>query len=133
MSKSGPNGNADKAEILPLIEEQLHVERRQVPAGKVRVHTKLEVTNELVSQELKSERVTVSRVPINRYVEAPPQVRTEGDVTIIPILEEVLIVEKKLLLREEIHLQRTTITETVTETVPVRKQRAVVESEPENS
>jgi stress response protein YsnF len=86
-----------------------------------------------VSQELKSERVTVSRVPINRYVEAPPQVRTEGDVTIIPVLEEVLIVEKKLLLREEIHLQRTTITETVTETVPVRKHRAVVRSEPENS
>jgi uncharacterized protein (TIGR02271 family) len=131
MNRSRPSGDADIAERLPLAEEQLHVETRQVPGGKVRVHTKLEVTNELIEQDLKAERVTVPRVPINRYVESAPPVRTEGELTVIPVLEEVLLVETKLLLKEEIHLQRKTTTETVRETVSLRKQRAVVETEPE--
>jgi len=70
----------------------------------------------------------VQRVPINRYVEVAPGIRSEGELTIIPVLEEVLVVERKLLLKEEIHVQRTVTKETVTQNVPVRKQRAVIES-----
>jgi stress response protein YsnF len=114
---------------LPLTEEQIHIEKRRVTSGKVRVQTVVDVTDELVTQELTAERVAVSRVPVNRYVEIAPQIRTEGELTIIPVLQEVLVVERKLLLKEEIHIQRTVTTELVTETVPVRKQRAVVESE----
>jgi uncharacterized protein (TIGR02271 family) len=115
---------------LPLTEERLHVEKRRVGTGTVRVHTKVDVTQELVSQDLEAERVTVKRVPVDRYVEAVPQIRTEGDLTIIPVLEEVLVVETKLLLKEEIHLQRTIETETATQTVPIRKQRVVIDSDP---
>ena len=114
---------------LPLTEEQVYIEKRRVTTGKVRVQTMVDVSDELVTQELTAERVAVSRVPVNRYVEIAPQIRTEGELTIIPILQEVLVVERKLLLKEEIHIQRTVTTELVTETVPVRKQRAVVESE----
>jgi stress response protein YsnF len=59
-----------------------------------------------VDQPLHSEEVEVERVAINRFVEAPPPVRQEGDTTIIPLLEEVLIVEKRLLLREEVHIKK---------------------------
>jgi stress response protein YsnF len=54
-----------------------------------------------------SEEAGVERVPVNRLVETEPQTRQEGDVTIIPIIEEVLVVEKRLLLKEEIHIRRT--------------------------
>jgi len=114
---------------LPLAEEHARIDKRQVVTGKVRVHTVVDVTDETVTDELAADHVQVSRVPIDRYVETAPGIRTEGGLTIIPVLEEVLVVQTKLLLKEEIHIERTVSTETVTQTVPVRKQRAVIESE----
>jgi stress response protein YsnF len=123
------DNGADGVEKLSLAEEQAHIRKRRVVTGKVRVHTVVDVMNEAVTEELAADHVSVSRVPVNRYVETAPGIRTEGELTVIPVLEEVLVVETKLLLKEEIHIQRTVTTETVSETVPVRKQRAVIESE----
>jgi len=114
---------------LLLAEEHAQIDKRRVVTGKVRVHTVVDVTDETVTDELAADHVQVSRVPINRYVETAPGIRTEGVLTVIPVLEEVLVVQTKLLLKEEIHIERTVSTETVTQTVPVRKQRAVIESE----
>jgi hypothetical protein len=54
-----------------------------------------------------TEEAGVERIPVNRLVDTAPETRTEGDVTIIPIVEEVMVVEKRLLLKEEIHIRRT--------------------------
>ena len=56
--------------------------------------------------------------------------RTEDGVTIVPILEEVLFVEKRLVLKEELHIRRRVSTETVQVPVVLRKERAVVERVP---
>jgi stress response protein YsnF len=45
------------------------------------------------------------------------------------VLEEVLVVEKRLVLKEELHIRRRVETETVEVPVTLRKQRAVVERE----
>jgi stress response protein YsnF len=66
-------------------------------------------------------------VPIDKVVDAVPTVRTEGDVTIVPVLEEVLVVETKLVLKEEIHIRHRVETENVEVPVVLRRQRAVVE------
>jgi stress response protein YsnF len=71
--------------------------------------------------------VEVTRVPIARIVETAPEIRTEGDLTIVPVLEEVLVVEKRLMLKEELHIRRRAATETVEVPVTLRKQRAIVE------
>src|SRR5215211_6678950 len=123
----GQDTDSGGAERLPLAEEHAHIEKRQVVTGKVRVHTAVDMFDQSITEELTAERVAVHRVPINRYVEIPPGIRTEGELTIIPVLEEVLVVETKLVLKEEIHIARTVTKETVTETVPVRKQRAIIE------
>jgi stress response protein YsnF len=60
-------------------------------------------------------------------VETPPAVRTDGDVVIVPILEEVLVVEKRLVLKEELHIRRQVNHEDVEVPVTLRKQRAVIE------
>ena len=114
-------------EKLPLVEEVLNVEKQQT-TRKVRVHTRLEIVEKRIEEELITEQVFVTRKTVNAYVDAAPTIRTVGDLTIIPVLEEVLVLEKKLLLKEEIHIQRKEIRETVVETVPVRKQRAVIEA-----
>jgi stress response protein YsnF len=116
--------------VLPLIEEELQVGKREVVTGRVRVSTVTETMNERVRQELKGERVEVERVSIDALVEsgaAVPQVRTEGNVMIVPVLEEVLVVEKRLLFKEELRITRHATAETADLSVPVRKQRAYVE------
>lgn len=129
MTDMDRNKHANPAgeEKLPLVEEVLNIEKQQT-TRKVRVHTKLEIVEERIEEELTTEQVFVTRKTVNAYVDAAPTIRTVGDLTIIPVLEEVLVLEKKLLLKEEIYIQRKEIRETVVETVPVRKQRAVIEA-----
>ena len=119
----------DDATSLPLTEEEIHVSKRDVVTGRIRVRTVVDQTEELVRQELNTEHVAVTRVPIDRIVETAPPIRTEGDVTIIPILEEIVVVETKLVLKEEIRIRRTSTRDVVEQPVTLRKQRAVIQEE----
>jgi stress response protein YsnF len=112
--------------IIPIVEEQLNVETRTVPTGRVRVETKTEVVEELATAQLSSSDVEITRVPVGRAVETAPEVKTVGDVTIVPVMEEMLVVEKRLVLKEELHIRRRVATETVEVPVSLRKQRAIV-------
>ena len=115
------------AEVIPLIEEELHLEKRSVASGKVRVRTLTEVTEEVARATLDGESVEVTRVPVGREVTTAPSVRTEDDMVIVPVLEEVLVVEKRLVLKEELHIRRQATQETVEVPVTLRKQRGVVD------
>lgn len=55
---------------------------------------------------LAREEVQVERVPVNRVVDEPFGQYQEGDTTIIPVFEEVLVVEKRLMLKEEVRITR---------------------------
>ena len=112
---------------IPLVEEVAHVEKRRVQTGRVTVRTVTDTFDETVEADLLREAHTVKHVPIDREVTIVPQIRTEGDVTIIPVLEEILVVEKRLILKEEIHITRTTETDHFASHVALRRQRAVVE------
>ncbi len=114
-------------EVLPLLEEELRVEKRSVVTGKVRVRTVVDTVEETARADLEEGRIEVTRVPIDREVSAPPTVRTEGDVVIVPVLEEVLVVEKRLVLKEELHIRRHVARENVEVPVTLRKERAVIE------
>jgi uncharacterized protein (TIGR02271 family) len=114
-------------EIIPLVEETATVDKRQVVTGRVRVQTVTDTIEELAHADVRRETVEVNRVPIDKVVETAPEIRTDGDVTIIPVVEEVLVVEKRLVLKEELHIRRRLRTETVEVPVTLRKQRAIVE------
>ena len=73
------------------------------------------------------ETVEVERIPINRVVDTVPQIRTDGDVTIVPVFEERLVVEKQLVLVEEVRIRRTASVENVEVPITLRKERATVE------
>ena len=114
-------------EKLSLIEEQLVVDKLAVRDGRVRISTKTEFVTENAEARLDSENVEVTRVPIGREVQEAPSVRTDGDVTIVPVMEEVLVVEKRLMLVEEIYIRRVATTEDVSIPVELLKQRASIE------
>jgi uncharacterized protein (TIGR02271 family) len=121
-----PEEEQDKR-VLPLVEETVRVDKRQTISGKVRIRTEASSVEQVVRETLTEETVEVTRVPVDRRVEKPPEVRIENGVTIVPILEERLVVDKQLFLKEELHIRRDIRTETVEVPVTVRSERAIVE------
>ncbi len=125
-----PEPKSEEATVLPLVEETLQVSKRDVVTGRVRIRTVTDLSEERVHQDLSGQHVEVERVPIDVLVErdaAPPEPRIEGEVTIVPILEEVLVVEKRLLIKEELRITRHETTNVTDIAVPLRKQRAEIE------
>ena len=122
---------ADEQEsiAIPLVEERVTVGKRVVETGSVRVRTLLEERSEVAGADLLREKVSVERVARNEEVAAVPPIREEDGVTIVPVVEERLVVEKKLFLVEEIRLVRRSVTERLEMPVTLRAQRAVVERE----
>ena len=112
--------------VVPLYVEDVSVERRQVERN-VRVHVHTVSHDQIVDEPLVHENVEIERVAIGRPVDAVPPVREEGDTTVISVVEEVLVVERRLILKEEIRLRRVQTTERHRETVTLREQQAVIE------
>ena len=116
--------------VLPLIEETARIDKQAVKTGRVRVSTRTETVDQVLRESLRSDTVGVTRVPVNRTLsegEVPPLARQEDGVTIIPVLEEILVVEKRLVLKEEVHIRRSSADEDVEVPVTLRRQHAVVE------
>jgi stress response protein YsnF len=115
------------AETIPIVEESISVSKRRRLTGRVRVSTKTEVYRAYAEAELDSNSVTVTRVPVGRIVDSLPPVRNEGATTIVPIVEERLVLVKQLFLAEELHIRQEVTRNTVRESVDLRRQHAVVE------
>lgn len=114
---------------IPLVEERLVTSKRVVETGRVKVRTIVEEQESQVREQLSKAVVDVERVAVNREVDAAPPIREEGDTTIIPVVQEVLVVTKKLVVTEEIRIRRRQIVEEHAQPVTLRTQRAVVERE----
>ena len=97
-------GAAGRAAVIPLVAEQIDVQKRRVETGRVRITKSVEVDEQVIDVPLQKEEVVVERVPVERFVTEVPAVRHEGDTMIVPVMEEVLVVEKRLMLREELRL-----------------------------
>jgi uncharacterized protein (TIGR02271 family) len=113
--------------VVPVIEEELQVGTREVESGVVRVRKTVSEENVVVDEPLRRETVEVERVPINQVINAPAVVREEGDTTIIPVMDEVLVVEKRLMLREEIRVTRRQTETHEPQTYTVRREEVTVE------
>lgn len=119
--------SSDPAEIVvPLHVEDISVKRRKVERD-VRVHLHTVNRDHLIDEPLAHERIEIERVAIGRPIDAAPPVREEGDTTVISVVEEVLVVQRRLVLKEEIRVRRVRTTEQHRETVTLREQQAVVE------
>lgn len=92
--------------VIPVIEEEVKVGKKIVETGKVRISKKVSEHEELVDEPLLREQVAVERVPVNQYVEVMPQPRQEGDRLIIPVVKEEIVVQKRLLVVEELHIRK---------------------------
>ncbi|MET1756606.1 DUF2382 domain-containing protein [Novosphingobium sp. RD2P27] len=98
----GPESAPGDRIRIPIVEERIHLEKQKVETGRVRVTSRVVSETQPVHETLATVRVQVERVPVDRVVTEAPPVRTEGNRTIIPVTEEVLV--KCIRVTEEIHL-----------------------------
>ncbi len=114
-------------EVVPVVEETAVVRKERVAAETVRLHKRVHEDEEVLDVPVQTEAIEVERVPVGRWIDAPAEVRREGDTTVYPVVEEVLVVEKRLRLVEEVRVTRRQETRRVQERVALRREEVVVE------
>lgn len=115
---------------LQLHAEEISIERQRVEIGRVRLQVQTTSQNHLVDEELTHERVQIERVTIGRVVDIAPPTRQEGDTTVISVVEEIVVVQRQLVLKEEVRLTRVRVADRHRETVSLRSQEATVDRLP---
>jgi len=122
------NESLRQSKVLPVIEEQLQVGKKVVETGSVRISKIVHEEEVKVETPVVVEKLDIERIPINQYVDAaPPAVRYEGDVMIVPILEEVVVVEKRLRLVEELRITKRQEHTQVSQPVILRREEVTVD------
>jgi uncharacterized protein (TIGR02271 family) len=123
-----PHAAEGEPVTLPVYQEQLHVRTRLAETGRgVRVHKQVRSHPHQVDQTLWRDELDIRHVPVDRIVSAPPAARYEGDTFIVPVLEEVLVVEKRYRIKEELHITRQRHASRHQQTVPLRAEHVTVE------
>jgi uncharacterized protein (TIGR02271 family) len=127
MAEPDPPGRLVEEMVVPVIEETAVVYKERVVTDRVRLHKRVQATREVLDIPVQTESLEVERVAIGRWIEAPTGIRQEGDTTVYPVLEEVLVVEKRLRLVEEVRVTRRRATRQVREEVSLRREEILVE------
>jgi len=116
---------------VPISEEVLAVDTRMVDTGRgVRVHKTVHTEPVRIDETLAQEEIAVRHVAVDRTLaqdEALPATRYEGDVLIVPVFEEVVVVERRVRLKEELHITRIRREEHFSRTVDVRTEEVRIE------
>lgn len=116
--------------VVPVVQEELSIAKRVVDTGKgMRIVKKVHEHDEKIILPLVQESLSVEHVDIGRLVSADdlPIARQEGDTYIVPVLEEVLVVEKKIYLKKEVRITRTKKEVPKAEKIRVRREEVLVE------
>jgi uncharacterized protein (TIGR02271 family) len=122
----------DQPLIVPVTAERVTVHKRVVEKGRVQIYKSVHERTEVVDEPLLAEEVEIERVPINRMIDEPLSIRYEGDTTIIPLLEEVLVIEKRLVLREEVHIKKLQTVVHNPQQVSLREEQVDIVRKPAN-
>ena len=130
METNSPSRTNDGTITVPVVQEEVHVGVQQVDTGHgVRIHKTVSEQVHRIEETLLREAVSVTRVPVDKIVphSEAPQARQEGDTWIVPIMEEILVVEKRLRIKEEVHITRTAQAEPYSDTVVLRSENVSIE------
>ena len=97
--------------VIPIVEERLIPDRRAVELGELRIHKHVDEIEEAVRETVTRDDVIVERVEINQPIDAPVSARQDGEWTVFPVMREVLVVKKQLMLVEELRVRTQQVTE----------------------
>ncbi len=130
MATNPPSQANEGTLVLPVIHEQAQVAVRRVDTGRgVRLHKTVSEQARRIDETLLHDALAVKRVAVDKIVplSEAPVARQEGDTWIVPVLEEVLVVEKRLRIKEEVHITRTAQAQPYSDTVHLRAEHVAIE------
>ena len=122
----GMRKTTDTDQTIELSEERAHVDMREIEVGRVRIETRTETNQHVVEAVLRQDDVQVERVKIGLIVDVVPEIREVDGVLIIPVIEEQLFVQTRLVLKEELRVTKIAAEQIVRRTVPLRSETASV-------
>jgi uncharacterized protein (TIGR02271 family) len=114
--------------VIPVIQEQVKVDKQSVGTGKVQIRKT--ITEELADVNIPviEESYKVEMIPVNKVVDTPPEaVRYEGDTMIIPVLREVVVVQKRYEIVEEVRLTKTKTETEFNQQVRLKKENISID------
>jgi uncharacterized protein (TIGR02271 family) len=131
-SDKGADSQASKEEpiIIPVIQEQLTVGKQVIDTAKVTIRKHVTEETTSVNMPLVQEGYRVERVPVNKVVDTVPEVRHEGDNIIIPVLREVVVVQKKYEIIEEVHVIKEKTTTQHQQDIALKKEEITIQRTP---
>lgn len=127
-----PAAWTEQTHRFDVIHEQVQVDKKVVETGVVQIIKRVSEDRQTVNLPTSREEITVERIARNQYVETPPSIRYEGDTMIIPVLQEVIITQKKILLVEEVYVTKHQVHEHKSEEIILRKEDVIIERIPIN-
>lgn len=113
--------------VIPIIQEHATIHTHAEETGKLKIRTTVSEVEKNIDVPLVQEGYEIKRIPVNQFVDAAPPAREEGDVTIIPVVREVLVVEKRLELVEEVHIIKHRTTVSHQENFTLKKEEVHIE------
>ena len=119
--------HSDDDRTIPLYAEQIEVRKAAVISDHVRVRTSVDERSVLVEEQLERGGLQIERMAVDRPVTTAPEPRQEGETLVVSVVEERLVVEKRLFVVEEVRISRTSTTEHVAIPETVRTMRAAIE------
>lgn len=113
--------------VIPVIEEKVEIGKKTVETGRVRIRKEIIERQVEIPIELSEDHYEFERVAVDAWVDEAPRVRVEGDLTVVPVVEEVVEIHRRLRLKEEIHIRRHTQTTRETVETSLREEKISVE------
>jgi uncharacterized protein (TIGR02271 family) len=114
---------------LPVVAEEVTVAVRTVDRERLRIRRQVVTDQQTIETPLIEEHILVERIPCDTFVDRMPEARREGDTLIVPCVEEVAVVEKRLRVREEVRIRVVREQRIDRRTVPVRRHDIQIERE----
>ena len=118
-------------EIIPVVEERATVTKRLIDRGAVRVSKSVEEYEQTLDAPTVQEEIEIEHVARDKVLKRPAKVRRDGDTLIIPVMEEIVVTEKRLVLVEEIFIRRRKRVVPGTATVTLKRERVDIVDERE--
>lgn len=115
---------------IPIVEERVEIDKKVSDGRTVTVTTRPRTVRESVSEPVTHEHVTVERKPVDKVVSVVPEVRRDGDLTVIPVIAERPRIVVDIVLVEEIHLRRTRKTTLVEQDVDLQSTEVIIDEQP---
>lgn len=123
------SGGDKAARGVAVVEEELHVGTEEVTTETLRVRTVVREDEHVIDEPVRNKRVEIARVPVDRICDQPVPDRQEGDTTVLSLCREIITVQKKYHVYEEVRVRTFYEEDRHREVVRTRRTEAIIDRE----